>query len=90
MKFEFYEPYDLDEETIRDLWDQGINMDDWDYLLFFEATHTLKLPMEFHQITLSPRNPNIERLLTGSYANKWWPIGNFQGRKGIIGVAYHG
>ena len=89
MKFEFYEPDDLDDDTVGDLWDLGVNMEDWDYMLFFESVHTVKLPIEFNKITLEPRNENIARLLSGSCSNVWYPI-NFKGRRGILGVAYHG
>lgn len=90
MIFEFYEPDCLDEDTIAELWDQGVNMEDWDYMLFFEAVHNIELPRRFNKITLEPRNDNIAGLLRGCCANHWYPVINFKGRKGVLGVAYHG
>lgn len=91
IKFEFHDI--LDEETIEALWDQDVNMDDWDYLLFVPK----KFKNQFQDIEedvgvrgkKEPISYQIAGLLNGRCANAWYPVKNFKGKKGIVGVAYH-
>ncbi len=88
-KFEFYEEDDLSQVAIDSLWKQQINMDDWDYLLFFESENFLVECESRFTHELHPKDYNISRLLTGCCCNKWRFIKDFMGRTGVVGVAYH-
>ena len=91
MKIEFYDCEEIDRETADELWEQGVPLEDYDYCLFI--LHTFK--SEFDEISIDdkiqyvPINFNIGRLLGGSCANNWYPVKNFRGKRGILGVAYH-
>jgi len=87
MKFEFYET--LEDEVIDSLWKQNVNMDDWDYMLFFPEKYKAEFPVGFDDINLEPRSYNVDRLLNGCCSNKWYPVKDFMGKQGILGVAYH-
>ena len=89
MRFDFYDREGLGGEDIDDLWNQGVCMEDWDYVLFFEAKYKSEFPEGFDDISIEPSNYNISRLLSGSSSNKWYPVDKFKGKKGIVGVAYH-
>ena len=86
--FEIYT--DLSEKYILSLSDQGVDVDDWDYLLFFPANGTRAiLPYGFKEGPIEPKENALGRLLNGSYKNVWYFVDNFMGRSGVIGVAYH-
>ncbi len=95
MKFEFYdsESKEITQEFIDHLWKLDICMDDWDYMLFFESGFKTWEDEPCHSnmwtIELRPTNSHIECLLNGYCYNKWYPIDDFMGKKGILGVAYH-
>lgn len=90
MKFEFYSPDDITSLTTDSLWKQGVCMDDWDYMIFFEDD-TIELKQEKNRWTfeLSPANYEVSRLLNGCCSNTWYLVSDFMGRKGVLGVAYH-
>ena len=94
IKFEYYDNTELTDEERDALWDQDVCMDDWDYMLFHEVEGDLdKLEWIEHQDLMScftRPDSNIERLLTGCCYNLWYKVKNFKGRKGVLGVAYHG
>ena len=87
ITFEFYEK--LPESAIQSLWDQNICMDDWDYLLFFENSELFE-KSEYFDTILVPKSYVMGTLLSGCSSNKWFPVDDFMGRKGVIGIAYHG
>lgn len=89
MNFEFYDYEDLDRETVDSLWKQGVCMDDWDYVLFFEAKYKSEFPKGWDNTIIEPTNYNVARLLNGCCKNQWWPVTDFMGKKGFLGVAYH-
>jgi hypothetical protein len=90
MKFEFYtcRSEEITVEVIDSLWNQDVCMDDWDYMLFFEAKFNCEFPEGWDAVTLVP-DYHIDRLLTGCCSNKWYPVENFMGKKGFLGMAYH-
>jgi hypothetical protein len=91
IRFEMHET--LDQETILKLWDQNIIMDDWNYVLFIDEefnSEFLEIPHFPTTILLHPKSIYISDLLQGSYENRWYAVNDFMGRKGILGVAYHG
>ncbi len=86
--FEFYE--DLPEEVNRSMSDQGVCMDDWDYLLFFPFLgKSALMPRGWCNTDISPDNYNIDKMLHGCYKNVWKYVDDFGGRSGVVGVAYH-
>ena len=91
MKFEFYDSRDdkFTREVCDCLWEQNVNMDDWDYMLFFPIEYEASFPKGWDNIQIQPSNYNIDRLLCGCCSNKWYPVTNFLGKKGFLGVAYH-
>lgn len=90
MKFEFYDmaSSDITTKVVLHLADQGVCMDDWDYMLFFETKYKREFPKEW-DCGIEPRNYNVQQLLRGCCSNKWYVVDDFLGRKGFLGVAYH-
>ncbi len=89
--FEFYTS--LPDDVEQAMWDQGVCMDDWDYLLFFEDGFETWMDESYKSrrftCEILPKDYELGRLLTGCCYNKWYPVTDFAGRKGIVGVAYH-
>lgn len=86
IKFEMHEK--LSNHVIEALWEQEVNMDDWDYVLFVENEYKNQF-IEERDGTLTPKNYDVEHLLHGCCDNKWYSVTDFFGKPGIIGVAYH-
>lgn len=93
IKFEFHE--DLDRETIDSLWEQDIDMDDWDYVLFVPKKYESEFEKDEDSWrgqgrlgTVRPKSCQVDRLMNGSCANVWYTC-KFMGKQGILGVAYH-
>lgn len=90
INIEYYE--ELEREIIDSLWDQDIDMDDWDYLLFIPK----KFSKEFRECACHtekkneriPEKYNLSRILTGSCRNVWYEC-TFKGKSGYLGIAYH-
>jgi len=91
MKFEFHDSSSkkITRAVIDKLWEQNVDMDDWDYMLFFAITYEAEFPKGWDNVTIEPSNYNVSRLLNGSCRNKWYPIRDFLGKQGFLGVAYH-
>ena len=81
MKIEYIEEI-KDEKEREYLWNEGVCLDDWDYMLVFEYNK------KTFKSDNSPVQYNIERLLNGCCSNTWYRL-NFRGSEKIIGVAYH-
>jgi hypothetical protein len=74
MKLEYHD--DLPRNIIDKLWEQNVNCDDWDYMIFL----------------MSDREPDhkfTENLLHGCCDNVWYKVTDFFGKAGMLGVAYH-
>lgn len=91
MKFEFYDSSSkkMTREVRDSLWDQKVDMDDWDYMLFFSAKYTMEFPQGWGNGEIEPENYNVSRLLNGSARNRWYAVKNFLGKEGFLGIAYH-
>jgi len=91
MEFEFYDSSSrkFTREVIDSLWDQNIDMDDWDYMLFFAIEYAADFPLGWDKVHIEPSNYTISRLLTGCCRNRWYPVKDFFGKQGFLGVAYH-
>ena len=88
MKFEYYS--EIQSDIAKKLKGQGVCMDDWDYMLFFEEDEIeLVTERKRWRVELTPKDDGVSRLLTGRCSNRWYPVNDFMGRKGILGVAYH-
>ena len=89
MKLEFFEPDDLSSDIVEKLWNQSVDLDDWDYLLITTDLDSFEeVEDEDGRITWSPTSSTIERLLTGCCSNIWYKI-SWRGKKAMVGVAYH-
>lgn len=88
ITIEYYEGYpEVSRELCDSLWKQGVCMDDWDYLLFIPNP-----PADFmirDEDGDKPSSWYFQRLLTGCCDNKWYSVADFNGRSGVVGVAYH-
>lgn len=73
---------DFTKEEHDYLQDNGIILDDWDYILMMDYDRKI------FQADNRPRDVQLERLLTGCCANNWYRI-EFRGGQKIIGIAYH-
>ena len=63
----------------NELWEAGLNLDDWDYglLLTGKKAHECESDWE------------LNRLLTGVCSNEWFQIKNKEGKWFTFGMAYH-
>lgn len=91
IKFEFHEK--LDQKTIDSLWEQVVDMDDWDYVLFVPKSFRDKFKRleedDYSRGNLTPKSYEVEGLLHGCCHNAWYEVTDFKGRAGVLGVAYH-
>jgi len=92
-----------DDLTIAEneaLWDSGVNLDDWDYLLIVpESALSTREDGECRETSFSECRPpyygeagythDLARLLTGCCDNLWYTVA-FRGKMVGMGVAYHG
>lgn len=76
----------LPEEVEEKLVEQGVKMDDYDYVVFFPNT-TLSSD-EWSKDTCDIAD-DFPKLLNGAYENEWFWVKNFFGQSGLLGVAYH-
>lgn len=82
-------PDNLTRQEKDFLWDQNVNMDDWDYMLLLPSdTEVTKYTNEYDKETVEPNNYEVNRLLTGCCSNRWYYI-TFRGDKYLAGIAYH-
>lgn len=74
-------------EDTRLLWGAGIEMDDFNYLIF--------APPEFFEVSLdsnvcTPLDPRLDRLLYSRFGSEnVWRLIEFKGAKVVVGVVYH-
>lgn len=90
IKFEMHET--LPNHVIDRLWEQKVDMDDWDYVLFVEdeyRTHFRECVEDGLRGNMQAKSYEVECLLHGCCYNAWYSIDDFFARKGILGVAYH-
>lgn len=87
----------LTDEEVQELWDAGVCMDDWDYLILLPPSVLNEEPISYTDwetgkekdgTRLTPVDYNLERMLTGCCSNKWYRA-VFRGEERAIGVAYH-
>lgn len=87
---------DLTRAEIDDLWTEGVDCDDWDYMVVcppdvlketereeegdWDTAHTVP--------TWEPKDYSLGRILTGCCSNQWYKV-KFRGKQVAIGVAYH-
>ena len=89
MNLEYFEPDDLDRSTIDRLWDQGVNLDDWDYMLItYDVEAFTVVEVDEEVLGLAPISWSLGRLLTGCCSNIWYKI-TWRGEAAMVGVAYH-
>lgn len=82
---------DYTREDIKELWDQGVDMDDWDYFILvpvgcveeIDSTDWEDKPIK----KLVPKSYALGLLIGGS-ENKWYKI-TFRGKEYAMGVACH-
>ncbi len=87
----------LTETEVRELWDVGVCMDDWDYMIILPKEVLTGETVEridyatmqsFKTVEYYPKDCDIERLLVGCCSNAWYKV-KFRGILCAIGVAYH-
>jgi hypothetical protein len=97
ISFTLLETDDLTREEVEDLWKQGVDLDDWDYMLVFDdllkfnrQSNCTELPDPnfVESISYAPKSYSAERLLTGCCDNRWYKV-IFRGGPRMIGIAYH-
>jgi hypothetical protein len=84
MKIEMYANRELEKSEIEALWEQKVNMDDWDYMLVV-STDEMQIDSYGQVHSVYP----LERLLSGCCSNEWYSPVRFRGNLVAIGIAYH-
>ena len=90
MVIHFVKDEDLTREDVEALWQQVVNMDDWDYMLFCppEVVSKLETPGEYDQSEFGCKDWLLEKTLNGVCTNQWYRA-SFREKEWSIGVAYH-
>lgn len=79
--------YFTDDDDIRhiiklshdELWDAGVNLDDWDYGILICGKIKRKQTKLFY----------LDNLLNGVFKNEWYEFKNKKGEWFTLGMAYH-
>ena len=89
MDIKFFTPNDLDDCDADCLWEQNINMDDWDYMFLFPAGSVKMNTIVYdNEVVFEPEDYTVSNLLRGCCDNRWYQ-GMYQEEPYIIGIAYH-
>lgn len=91
LTLQLLRPEDVTREDSERFWDQGVCMDDWNYIVL--------APPEVVETPADPEAGScgelvgdfaeeLERLLTGCYDNRWH-LAQYRGQTYAVGVAYH-
>lgn len=72
--------------TSQEMWDAGMNLDDWDYGVVLEGY--LVTCSAYLMPTKKEEYP-LHRLLNGVCDNEWFEVTSKDGKKYTIGMAYH-
>ena len=78
----------LARPDIDALWNQGVNLDDWDYMLVVPADILEESELDSGEKDLQPQDWHIQQLLIGLCENKWYKV-RFHGKTVGVGIAYH-
>lgn len=83
---------DLTKEDQDSFWSQGVDLDDWDYMILIEDPEEKILRKNndgmYADGKFCPKDYDLERLLVGCCSNRWYKA-KFREKKYAIGVAYH-
>lgn len=74
----------LSEEEIQSLWDQDVNMDDWDCIIILPVGCLYRE----EDGDLTPHDYQIYRLLDHHGESTWYEV-RFRGEKCTLGIRYH-
>ena len=94
LTFGLYHVEDINQIVQDSLWEQGISLDDVDYLLITDNTklfhnienETLEALYEAQRVI--PDDYDIERLINRADDNRWYRA-KIDGKDVVVGVAYH-
>jgi hypothetical protein len=91
MDFSFVYVDELPQAVQDSLWEQGVSLDDTDYMLI---TYNINLFHNIENETLEeaqrvlPEDYNIERLINRADDNRWYRV-KIVGKDAVVGIAYH-
>jgi hypothetical protein len=93
MVIHFVKDDDLTKEDIESLWQQGVNMDDWDYMLLCppDVVHEVKKRDDWDHSEYTEFDCKdwwLDGMLRGCSSNRWYRA-NLRGKEWAIGIAYH-
>lgn len=72
--------------THQELWDAGVNLDDWDYGVVLEGQNKT---MAAYLMESRMEEYPLHRLLSGQCSNEWYEVKSKYGKWYTIGMAYH-
>lgn len=80
-------------EEVKDLWDKGVDLDDWDYIIVLppetlKESSIINFYTKEKETMFEQKIDRLDRLLTGSCADTWYKV-EFRGELRALGVAYH-
>jgi len=75
----------ITDAEIKELRNQGVNCDDWDYMLIGPPDI---LRTAYLGPSLVLKSHTIEQMMNGCFDNKWHLV-EFRGKRVALGVAYH-
>lgn len=78
-------PNELTDADRESLWPQGVNLDDWDYLVL-APVGTLCVNNDDQDSPYGQDDSTLEKLLTGACDNRWYKA-TFRGTEYALGIA---
>lgn len=81
-------PDEITDKDVQSFWDQGVCMDDWDYMFLLPSDTEMITTCYDNEMVMEPINYTIQRLLNGSCENRWY-MGFYKEEPCVIGIAYH-
>jgi len=87
MNIIYFDPYDyneLTEEEQQYFWDNGISLDDWNYMMLFPP----EILKEDGGIFYCD-NHHFERMIESTYGEVEWYKIEFRGKEYALGISYH-
>ena len=80
----------LSHDEVRDLWGQGVCLDDWDYFVLIENLELESYIGDMGEVTHEPVDYKLRYLLTSNLMySSWVPGIKFRGMVGGLGIVYH-
>lgn len=92
IKLELYYGDRLNKIILHYLINEDIPIEDIEYIIFIDSVYSWNFKEFEHSVTKRmmgmPLSRTLDDLLRGGVYKKWFPVENFDEKKGFVGIAY--